>query len=115
MGSAAHVRLCQAEASLPSIDAEARASLVVGSQPVNMLAWVTGQLTPLHSFILMTEPRKLANPQTLADLGQLSYNQLPLEHITGCSVDLLDMSYACQARSDAVDSEQNLSRPCVCP
>jgi LuxR family transcriptional regulator, maltose regulon positive regulatory protein len=103
---AAHVRLLQAEAALPSIDAEVQASLVVGAQPVNMLAWVTGQLTLLHSFILMTEPRKLANPQALADLGLLSYDQLPPEDITGRSVGLLDMSYASQARSNAVDADQ---------
>jgi hypothetical protein len=58
----------------------------------------------------MTEPRKLANPQALADLDQPSYNQLPPEDITGRSVGLLDMSYACQARSDAVDSEQKFEQ-----
>ncbi len=98
---AANVRILQAEAALPTIDPEARASLVVGAQAVNTLAWVTGQLTLLRSFILMTEPRSLANPQALVDLGQLSYDQLPPEDITGRSVGLLDISYASQARSDA--------------
>jgi LuxR family maltose regulon positive regulatory protein len=107
---AATVRILQAEAALPTIDPEARASLVVGGQPVNTLAWVTGQLTLLRSFILMTEPRKLANPQALVDLGQLSYEQLPPEDITGRSVGLLDISYASQARSDAVDAEKKFER-----
>ncbi len=107
---AANVRILQAEAALSSIDPEARASLVVGAQPVNKLAWVTGQLTLLRSFILMTEPRRLANPQALVDLGQLSYEQLPPEDITGRSVGLLDISYASQARSDAVDAEKNFER-----
>ena len=67
---AANVRIVQAEAAVSTIDPDARASLVVGGQPVNTLAWVTGQLTLLRSFILMTEPRSMANPQALVDLGQ---------------------------------------------
>ena len=103
---AANIRIEQAAASLADIDPGARASLVVGAQPVNRLAWVTGQLTLLRSFILMSSPRNPANVQALVDLGQLSYQQLPPEDITGLSVSLLDICYASQARCDAEDAEK---------
>jgi LuxR family maltose regulon positive regulatory protein len=103
---AANVRIQQAEAGLSAIDPETRTELVVGAQPVNLKNWVTGHITLLRSFILMTAPRKEADPQALVDLGQLSYEQLPPEDITGLSVSLLDISYASQARSDAEDAEK---------
>ena len=81
-------------------------TLLVGSQPVNRLAWVTGQLALLRSFILMTDPREVANPQALVDLGELSYQQLPPEDITGLSVSLLDICYASQARSNVQEAEK---------
>jgi LuxR family transcriptional regulator, maltose regulon positive regulatory protein len=102
----ANIRIEQAEAALVHIDPQADIHLVVGSYPVRLLPWVTGQLTLLRSFILMTAPRIEANPQLLVDLGQLSYQQLPPEDITGLSVSLLDICYASQARSDVKDAEE---------
>jgi LuxR family transcriptional regulator, maltose regulon positive regulatory protein len=107
---AAIVRIEQAQAVLADIDPDAEIILVVGAQPVNLLAWVTGQLTLLRSFILMSESRKLANPQALVDLGQLSYTQLPPEDVTGLSVSLLDISYASQAQSDVEDAEKKFEQ-----
>ncbi len=106
---AAIVRIEQAEKTLSYIDPHAQISLVVGARPVNRLAWVTGQLTLLRSFILMETPRKDANPQALVDLGQLSYEQLPKEDITGLSVSLLDICYASQGRSDVDDAEKKFA------
>jgi len=103
---AANVRIEQAEAALADIDPQATISLLVGAQPVNLKRWVTGHITLLRSFILMTAPRKQADPQALIDFGQVSYNQLPAEDTTGRSVSLLDISYASQARSDAADAER---------
>ena len=102
---AARVRIEQAEAALSEINPDAQIILIPGDKPVNMLAWVTGQLTLLRSFILMAAPRKQANPQALVDLGQQAYDQLPPEDITGLSVSLLDICYASQARSDTEDAE----------
>ena len=102
---AAQVRIEQAEAALPLIDPLEEACLVVGAKPVNRFAWVTGQITLLRSFILTTAPRREVNPQALVDLGQLSYDQLPAEDITGLSVSLLDICYASQARSNAEEAE----------
>ena len=102
---AALVRIEQAEAALPLIDPLEEACLVVGAKPVNRFAWVTGQITLLRSFILTTAPRREVNPQALVDLGQLSYDQLPAEDITGLSVSLLDICYASQARSNAEEAE----------
>ncbi|MDO9087232.1 MAG: LuxR C-terminal-related transcriptional regulator [Anaerolineaceae bacterium] len=103
---AARIRIEQAESTLSEIGPDAQIILVPGAKPVNMLAWVTGQLTLLRSFILTTEPRKQVNPQVLVDLGQQAYDQLPPEDITGLSVSLLDICYASQARSDAEDAEK---------
>jgi len=103
---AATVRLEQAEAALSEIEPESTLSLLVDSQPVNRLAWVTGQLTLLRSFILTTDSREMANPQALVDLGELSYQQLPPEDITGLSVSLLDICYASQALSKAEEAEK---------
>jgi len=103
---AARIRIEQAESTLSEIDPGAQITLVPGAKPVNMLAWVTGQLTLLRSFILTAEPRKKVNPQELVDLGQQAYDQLPPEDITGLSVSLLDICYASQARSDAEDAEK---------
>ncbi|HSM23471.1 MAG TPA: LuxR C-terminal-related transcriptional regulator, partial [Anaerolineaceae bacterium] len=104
--SAARIRIEQAESILSEIDPAAQIILVPGSKPVNMLAWVTGQLTLLRSFILTTVPRKQVNPQELVDLGQQAYDQLPPEDITGLSVSLLDICYASQALSNAEDAEK---------
>lgn len=101
----ANVRIGQAEAVLTKIDPQDKISLIVGTQPVNLLAWVTGQLTLLRSFILMAAPRRDANPHELVKLGELSYEQLPSEDITGRSVGLLDISYASQAQSNAEDAD----------
>jgi LuxR family maltose regulon positive regulatory protein len=103
---AARIRIEQAEAALSEIDPKDQIMLVQGSKPVNMLAWVTGQLTLLRSFFLTVAPRKQVNPQELVDLGQLAYDQLPPDDITGLSVSLLDICYASQARSDAEDAEK---------
>ena len=103
---AAKIRIEQAQATLSEIELESTLTLLVGSQPVNRLAWVTGQLTLLRSFILMTDPREVANPQALVDLGELSYQQLPPEDITGLSVSLLDICYASQARSNVQEAEK---------
>jgi LuxR family maltose regulon positive regulatory protein len=102
---AAYVRIRQAEAALPGIAPDACQSLVAGSQPVNKLAWATGQVTLLHSFMLMALPRREADPAALAELGQRAYDQLPPEDITGRSVGLLDIAYSRQACSDAADAE----------
>lgn len=107
---AANVRINQAEAALADIDPEWTIRLIVGAPPVNLLAWATGQVTLLRSFILMAAPRKQADPQALVNLGQLSYEQLPPEDITGLSVSLLDICYASQARCDVVDAEQKFER-----
>jgi LuxR family maltose regulon positive regulatory protein len=103
---AARIRIEQAEAALVEIDPKSSLSLLVGSQPINKLAWVTGQLTLLRSFILMTDPREVAHPQALVDLGELSYKQLPPEDITGRSVSLLDICYASQALSNVDEAEK---------
>lgn len=105
----ANIRIEQAEATLSEIDPETQIILVPGATPVNMLAWVTGHLTLLRSFILTTVERKQVNPKELVDLGQLAYDQLPPEDITGLSVGLLDICYASQARSDAKDAEKKFS------
>jgi LuxR family maltose regulon positive regulatory protein len=102
---AANARIQQAQAVLTEIDPQATIGLLVGGQPINLLAWVTGHLTLLRSFILMAASRREADPQALDALGKLSYEQLPPEDVTGRSVGLLDMSYASQARSDAKDAE----------
>ncbi len=102
---AAIVRIEQAEAALADILPEARASLVLGAAPVRLHDWVRGQVTLLRSFILMAQPRKQADPQALIDLGQLSYDQLPVEDIPARSAGLLDICYASQARCDAEDAE----------
>ena len=103
---AAIIRIEQAEAALTDIDPDLTIRLIVGTSPVNLLAWATGQATLLRSFILMAAPRKQANPQALVELGQLAYKQLPPEDITGLSVSLLDICYASQARCDAEDAEK---------
>ena len=103
---AAEVRIEQANAVLPEIDAGSTLSLLPGSPPINRLAWVTGQLTLLRSFILMTAPRDVADPQALVDLGELSYKQLPPEDVTGLSVSLLDVCYASQGRSNVEEAEK---------
>jgi LuxR family transcriptional regulator, maltose regulon positive regulatory protein len=107
---AASVRIEQAEAALPEIDPQALASLVVGAAPVHLKGWVMGQITLLRSFILMAAPRKQANPQALIDLGQISYDQLPPEDLTGRSVSLLDICYAVQAYSDAASAEKKFEQ-----
>ena len=103
---AANVRIEQADAALADIDPPSTIRLIVGTTPVNLLAWATGQVTLLRSFILMAAPRKQANPQALVNLGQLSYEQLPPEDVTGLSVSLLDICYASQARCDVMDAEK---------
>ena len=103
---AARVRIEQADAALSEIEPESTLSLLPGSSPINRLAWGTGQLTLLRSFILMTDPREVADPQALVDLGELSYRQLPPEDITGLSVSLLDICYASQALSKVEEAEK---------
>lgn len=104
---AATIRIGQAQTALTGIDPDGQISLLPGSQPVNRLAWVTGHLTLLRSFILMAADRTHADPQALVELGKLSYNQLPPEDVTGRSVGLLDISYASQALSDAAKAEKD--------
>jgi LuxR family maltose regulon positive regulatory protein len=104
--SAAYVRLEQAEAALAGIDPQTRASLVPGAPPVLLHTWVRGQITLLRSFLLMTVPRKQANPQALIEFGQLAYDQLPVEDIPARSAGLLDICYAIQANSDADAAEE---------
>ena len=107
---AAEIRINQAEAALPDINPDACSSLIVGAQPVNTLAWATGQVTLLRSFILMAEPRRKADPTALAELGQRAFDQLPPEDITGRSVGLLDIAYSRQACCDAADAENQFSQ-----
>lgn len=107
---AAAVRIRQAEAALPFIDPEACSVLTVGGQPVNKLAWATGQITLLQSFMLMASPRREANPVALAELGQRAFEQLPPEDITGRSVGLLDIAYSRQACGDAADAETRFAQ-----
>lgn len=107
---AAEIRINQAEAALPEINPDACSSLIVGAQPVNILAWATGQVTLLRSFILMAEPRRKADPAVLAELGQRAFDQLPPEDITGRSVGLLDIAYSRQACCDAADAENQFSQ-----
>ncbi|RPI84456.1 MAG: hypothetical protein EHM41_13340 [Chloroflexi bacterium] len=103
---AANVRIEQAEAALANIDPLAVISLLVGAQQINLKRWVTGHITLLRSFILMAAPRKQADPKALVEFGQVSYDQLPEEDITGRSVSLLDICYASQALNDAADAEK---------
>ena len=104
---AATIRIGQAQTALTGIDPDGQISLLPGSQPVNRLAWVTGHLTLLRSFILMAADRTHADPHALVELGKLSYNQLPPEDVTGRSVGLLDISYASQALSDTAKAEKD--------
>lgn len=103
---AANVRLGQAEAALGGVNADARLTLIIGAPLVPLHPWVKGHITLLRSFILMAAPRKQANPQALVDLGQLSYDQLPIEDIPARSAALLDICYADQARCDAREAEK---------
>ena len=103
---AAEVRIEQAQAALAEIESESTLSLLPGSHPIDRLAWVTGQLTLLRSFILMTATRDQVDPQALVDLGELSYKQLPPEDVTGLSVSLLDICYASQGRSNVEEAEK---------
>jgi LuxR family transcriptional regulator, maltose regulon positive regulatory protein len=107
---AANVRIEQAEAALVDIDPQAAISLIVGSQPISLKQWVTGQITLLRSFILMAGPRNQANPQALIEFGQVSYDQLPVEDATGRSVSLLDICYAIQAQNDAAGAEEKFKQ-----
>ena len=107
---AADVRIRQAEDALAAIDPDARSSLIAGSQPVNTLAWATGQVTLLHSFILMASPRREADPAALAELGQRAFDQLPPEDITGRSVGLLDIAYSRQACGDVADAQKRFEQ-----
>ncbi|MDW7657255.1 MAG: LuxR C-terminal-related transcriptional regulator [Bacillota bacterium] len=107
---AAYARIRQAEAALPAIDPNAGQSLIAGSQPVNKFAWASGQVTLLHSFMLMASPRRAADPAALAELGQLAFEQLPPEDITGRSVGLLDIAYSRQACCDAADAEKRFAQ-----
>jgi LuxR family maltose regulon positive regulatory protein len=103
---AATIRIEQAQAALSAIDPAAQIRLLPGAPLVNLLAWVTGHLTLLRSFILMASSRPQADPHALSDLGQLAYQQFPPEDVTGRSVGLLDMSYASQALSNAAEAEK---------
>jgi LuxR family maltose regulon positive regulatory protein len=107
---AANVRIEQAQAALSGIDPQAQIALLPRTQPVNLLAWVTGHLTLLRSFILMSSSRRQADPKELVRLGELSYDQLPPEDVTGRSVGLLDVSYASQALSNAADAEKKFEK-----
>lgn len=107
---AADIRIRQAQAALHEIDPQAQIALLPGTQPINLLAWVTGHLTLLRSFILMASSRRQADPKELVKLGELSYDQLPPEDVTGRSVGLLDVSYASQALSDAADAEKKFEK-----
>ncbi len=107
---AANIRIDQAQASLPNIDPAAKIRLVSGAPLVNLLAWVTGHLTLLRSFILMASSREQADPRALEELGNLAYQQFPAEDATGRSVGLLDVSYASQALSDAHEAEQRFEK-----
>lgn len=103
---AAMIRIEQAQVALNAIDPAAQICLTPGTLPVNLLAWVTGHLTLLRSFILMASSREQADPHALRDLGQLAYEQFPPEDATGRSVGLLDISYASQALSNAAEAEK---------
>ncbi len=107
---AANIRIEQAQSALNGINPQAQIALLLGTQPVNLLAWVTGHLTLLRSFILMASSRRQADPKELVKLGELSYAQLPPEDVTGRSVGLLDVSYASQALSDAADAEKKFEK-----
>lgn len=71
---------------------------------------MTGHITLLRSFILMSSSRQQADPQALMDLGRLAYQQFPPEDVTGRSVGLLDISYASQALSDAEEAEKRFEK-----
>jgi LuxR family transcriptional regulator, maltose regulon positive regulatory protein len=107
---AANIRFEQAEAALAEIDPELEAALVPGSPPVRLHPWVKGQITLLRSFALMTAPRREANPQELIRLGQLAYEQIPVEDIPARSASQLDICYASQALCDAEDAEKKFEQ-----
>jgi LuxR family maltose regulon positive regulatory protein len=103
---AASARLEQAIAALEYVGIEERANLIPGVRAVNVHAWVKGQVTSVRSFLIMMDPRSRADPQALIDMGKLSYDLLPEEDVPARSAALLDICYAIQAYSDAVEAEK---------